>query len=146
MARGMAAGEGITSQAQSAAFDEGADRLGLGKSERARERGRFIWDEQAQKLVRAEDYRAPERAIDAPIIADRIHEGTHFDDGQRVRNIGSRRKRREFLRETGLSERSDYGPGWRERTRGEHERQLDRKTDGAFEQAAKKLYHQGKLR
>jgi hypothetical protein len=143
MARGTAIGERVVSQANTPGFRDGYART-FGDSKP--QRGRWIWDAEQGRLVSAEQYRPTPRAVDAPIIADRIHEGTAWDDGERVRDLGCRRKRREFLRETGLSERSDYGPGWRERTQAQRGRDADRRADGAFDQAARKLYSQGKLR
>jgi hypothetical protein len=143
MARGTANGEPVVSQANSDAYREGYART-LG--DKKAERGRWVYDVRLRALVPADEYVPPARAVDAPIIADRIHEGTHFDDGSRVWNLGSRRKRREFKRELGVTDRSDYGPGWRERRLAEREQRTDRKTEAAFENAARKLYQQGKLR
>ena len=105
-----------------------------------------MWDAMAGRLVRAEDYTPPEQAKNAPIIADRIHEGTFIDTGDGMRDLGSRAKRRQYQRETGLAEASDYGPGWRERKTAERERLLDRRTGDAVEQAKRTLYRQGKMR
>lgn len=143
--RGLAAGEPIQSQAQTEEFDAGYDRT-FGTPDGSEKGGRWIWDMRQGRLVKADEYQAEPRAVDAPIISDRIHEGTAFDDGERVRDLGSRRKRREFLREQGLAEASDFGPKWSERRQSEINRGLDRKTHDAFDQAARKLYQQGKLR
>lgn len=142
MARGMVVGEAIVSQAQSRAFDDGWDQM---KHEDDGRRGRFVWDPVQQRLVRPSE-RVEERAVDAPIIADRIHEGTVFHDGDRVRDLGSRAKRREFLRETGLAEASDFSPAYRARAAASRERQVERRVDGAADQAIRKLYQQGKVR
>jgi hypothetical protein len=140
MARGTANNEPVVSQANTQAYRENYPLTGKVQ------RGRWIWDALQDCLVSAEQYRPTPRAVDAPIIADRLHEGTAWNDGERVRDLGSRRKRRAFLRETGAAERSDYGPGWRERTQAQRSRDADRRADGAFDQAARKLYNQGKLR
>jgi hypothetical protein len=100
--RGTAAGEPIVSQAQTQAFDEGYDRT---FGEPSKERGRFVWDEAQGRLVRAEDYHAPERALDAPIMMDRFYENTCATDGV---DIGSRRKHRQYMRERGLTTVDDY--------------------------------------
>lgn len=143
MARGTANNEPVVSQANTEAFREGYART---FGERKPQRGRWIYDARLGRCVPADEYQPPARACDAPIIADRIHEGTSFDDGERVRDLGSRRKRREFLRETGLAEASDYSPAFREKAAERREREADRKTDGAAEQAVRKLYDQRKWR
>ncbi len=143
MARGTVTGEGIVSQASTDELREAHERIW---GDKPVQRGRWVWDPEAQKLVRAEDYCPPSMARDAPIIADRIHEGTHFDDGERVVDIGSRRKRREFMRRTGVEDAADASPQWFEGKRKEKDRQVDRSTDAAFESAARKLYSQGKIR
>lgn len=144
MARGMAVGEAVVSQASTDEYRANHDRA-LGEKPSG-VRGRWIWDEARKELVRAEDYRPPPRAVDAPIIADRIHEGTYFDDGERVRDIGSRRKRREFLRETGLAEASDYSSDYRSKAFDRQSREYDRKIEGAADEAARKLYYERKVR
>jgi len=142
MARGTAVGEPVVSQARTPEFDAGYDRA-FGP-DRKPERGRWVMVD--GKLVSAEDYRPPARAVDAPIIADRIHEGTTLDVGDRIVDIGSRRKRRQFMRETGLVESSDCSKAWLAKQAAEKDKRADRATDNAFEQAARKLYNQGKLR
>lgn len=142
MARGMANGEPTVSQASTNEYRSGHDRT-FGERKPG-QRGRWAWDEEAGRLVRAEDYRAPVRALDAPIIADRIHEGTTFHDGERVRDLGSRTKRRAFLRETGLAEASDYSGEYREKAAQTRERTADRRIDASAEAAVRKLYDQRK--
>lgn len=144
MARGMAVGEQIVSQAATEEFRAGHERT-FGERQPG-QRGRWVWDAAAGNLVRAEDYRPPARALDAPIIADRIHEGTTFDDGTRVRDLGSRAKRRAFLREAGLVESSDCSRSWLESQAKRRERAVDQRIDASAEQAARKLYYQRKLR
>lgn len=143
MARGMVVGESIVSQASTEEFREGYART---FGDKKPQRGRWVWDAQAGKLVSAEGYVPPALAVDAPIIADRIHEGTTFDDGERVRDLGSRRKRREFMRETGVADAADVSPAWLDSQKRDRERQADRRAEAAFEKAREKLYLQGKLR
>lgn len=143
MARGSVVGEAIVSQASTDEFREGYDRT---FGERKPQRGRWVYDPEQGRCVPADEYHAPSRALDAPIIADRIHEGTVFHDGDRVRDLGSRSKRRAFLRETGLAEASDFSPAYRDRAAASRERQVERRVDGAADQAIRKLYQQGKVR
>ena len=144
MARGTVIGEQVVSQASTEEYRAGHDRT-FGER-RPGQRGRWIWDAEVGRLVRAEDYRAPPVKCGTGIIADRIHEGTTFDDGERVRDLGSRRKRREFLRETGLVETSDCSKLWLESQARARESAAERRIDQSADAAARKLYHQGKMR
>lgn len=67
----------------------------------------------------------PEEARSAPIMVDRFMEGAVSTEGV---DIGSRQKRRDYMRATGATDASDYGPGWSERIRGERERQVQKNT------------------
>lgn len=144
MARGMVVGEAITSQAATEDYRAGHDRT-FGERQPG-QRGRWIWDAEAGRLVRAEDYRPPAVKCGTGIIADRVHEGTVFDDGERVRDLGSRAKRRAFLRETGLAEASDYSAQYRETAAKQRERAVERRIDSSAEQAVRKLHQTGKWR
>jgi hypothetical protein len=143
MARGTVIGEGIVSQAST---DEFRDSYARTFGDRPVVRGRWVYDVRRKGLVPADEYVPPSRALDAPIIADRIHEGTKFHDGERVRDLGSRAKRRAFLRETGLAEASDYSASYRGAATQQRERAADHRIDRCADEAARKLYHQGKMR
>lgn len=144
MSRGMVANEPIVSQAATDEFRANHERV-FGERTPG-QRGRWVWDAQAGRLVRADEYVPPVMALEAPVIADRIHEGTVFHDGERVRDLGSRQKRREFLRETGLAEASDFSPAYREKAGRERERAVERRIDESTEAAARRLYNQRKWR
>lgn len=135
MARGMANGEPIVSQAQTEAFDEGYDRV-FGKN-RKPHRGRWVWDEGQQKLVSADEYVAPVRALDAPVMVDRFYENTAATDGT---DIGSRRKHREYMNARGLAPGGDYSPQWYESRRKEMKRDADRQRHATLERALYKLH------
>ena len=107
MARGTAAGEPVVSQASTKEYEEACDRI-FGK-DRQVQRGRWIWDEEAQKLVRAEDYRPPEHAKDAPVMVDRFYENVRTLDGA---DIGSRKKHRAYMKAKGLAPSSDFSESW----------------------------------
>jgi hypothetical protein len=143
MARGMVVNEAIVSQSSTDEYRAGHERV---FGERKPFRGRLIYDTAQGKCVPADEYRAPSRALDAPIIADRIHEGTVFHDGERLRDIGSRRKRREFLRETGLADATDCSRSWLESQAKQRERAVEQRIDASAEAAARKLYRQRKMR
>ena len=72
-------------------------------------------------------------------------EGAVFDDGTKLVDIGSRQKRKAYMKEHGLTDPSDYRPGWGERRHAEMDRHYDRRTSEAFKQATQMLYTKGKL-
>jgi hypothetical protein len=111
MARGMVVGEAIVSQANSEDFRSGYERT---FGDRKPQRGRWVWDEAQGRLVPADEYRAPERAVDAPILAGRFYENTCATDGA---DIGSRAKHRVYMRDRGLASADDFSPGYYERVR-----------------------------
>jgi hypothetical protein len=117
VARGMANNEAIQSQAATEEYRSEHARI---FGDRPPQRGRWVWDEQAQKLVRAEDYTPPQRAIDAPIMVDRFYENTKATDGT---DIGSRRKHREYMRANNLAPADDFSPGWYAKLKAARERE-----------------------
>jgi hypothetical protein len=117
MARGMVVNEAVVSQASTDEFREAHERIW---GDKPVQRGRWIWDEAAQKLVRAEDYQPPSRAVDAPIMVDRFYEGTAATDGT---DIGSRRKHRDYMARNGLAPADDFSPGWYAKIQKDKERE-----------------------
>lgn len=144
MARGTVVGESVVSQASTDEYRENHEKA-LGERPQG-VRGRWVWDETRKELVRAEDYRPPPAKCGTGIMADRVHEGTFYDDGDRKIPIDSRAKRRAFMRERGVAESSDYSPQYREQAARRQERSVERRIDSCAEEAARKLYHQGKMR
>ena len=130
MARGMVAGEGIVSQAASEEYRSEHDRI-FGDRQPG-QRGRWVWDEQAGKLVRAENYQPPAQACDAPIMVDRFYEGTAASDGT---DIGSRRKHRQYMRDRGLAPADDFSPGYYDKLNRERKRELDKSRRETIERA-----------
>jgi hypothetical protein len=114
------------SGAGDSAYEEGYERVFGDRKPVVR--GRWIWDERTQKLVRAEDYVPPSEALSAPIMTDRFYEGVRTVDGV---DIGSRRKRRDYMKARGLADGDDFSPGYYERVRREKqaEERRDRKQD-----------------
>jgi hypothetical protein len=111
MARGTVVNEPIVSQANTEDFREGYERT---FGDRKPQRGRWVWDEAQGRLVPADEYRAPERAVDAPILAGRFYENTCATDGS---DIGSRTKHRQYMRDRGLASADDFSPSYYERIR-----------------------------
>ena len=133
MARGMVVGEAIQSQAQTKAFDENWDRM---EHHDDGKRGRFVWDPVQQKLVRPYE-REESHALHAPIMVDRFMEGAHTVEGV---DIGSRRKREEYMRRTGTAPADDFSPQYLQRVRSEADAADTRRVEAAvteqFERAA----------
>jgi len=102
-------------------YEEQADRI-FG-TERKAQRGRWFWDEEQQRLVSADEYQPPERAVDAPILSGRFYEGAKTVDGE---DIGSRRKHQQYMKDHGLASGSDYPPSWYANRRAEQKRQADK--------------------
>ena len=102
MARGMVVGEGIVSQAQSKAFDEGYARI---YGERKPTRGRWVYDTRQGKCVPAAGYIPPSEARTAPVMVDRFMEGERAPDGT---PIGNRRARRDWMNASGAADYSDF--------------------------------------
>jgi len=117
MARGTVSGETPVSQAATEEYRENHDRV-FGERQGG-QRGRWIWDEQAGKLVRAEDYVPQRLAIDGPIMVDRFYENTCATDGT---DIGSRAKHRAYMKERGLAPADDFSPGYYDRIKKDQKR------------------------
>lgn len=109
MARGTVVNEPIVSQAQTKAFDEGYERT---FGDRKPQRGR--WVATPDGLVPADEYVAPERAADAPILSGRFYENVAATDGT---DIGSRAKHRAYMKAHGLAPADDFSPAYYERVR-----------------------------
>lgn len=76
---------------------------------------------------------AAENAVNAPIMVDRFMEGAVSTEGI---DIGSRAKRREYMRATGVADKSDYGKGWNDRVRASREREVQKLTRETVARAA----------
>ena len=109
MARGTVVGEPVVSQAQTKEYDEGYERT-FGK-DRKSVRGRWVYDAALGKCVPADEYQAPEAKHGTGIMVDRFMEGDRAPDGS---DIGSRRKRKDWMRATDSVEYDDF-KGARER-------------------------------
>lgn len=124
--RGMVAGQAIQTQAPSAEYDEGFERI-FGK-DRKPQRGRFVWSQEQQCMVEVgADWTDAERR--AQTSTEEIEYGNlRATDGA---DISSRRKRREYMAATGVTDSSDFSPGWYERRRKDIRTEQDRqrKTD-----------------
>lgn len=114
MARGMVNGEPVVSQANSDEFREGYERT---FGDRKPQRGRWVYDAALGKCVPADEYQPPEAKHGAGIMVDRFMEGDRAPDGT---DIGSRRKRKDWMRATDTVEFDDF-KGARERRQKEME-------------------------
>lgn len=103
----MVAGQAITTQAQTKEFDEGYERV-FGKG--GGERGRFICRD--GELVRVDSGWTDAEKRAETMTEELVHGKTTTSDGV---DISSRKKRREYMNATGVTDFSDYSDGWRER-------------------------------
>jgi hypothetical protein len=136
MARGMVNGESIVSQASTEQYRDGYERT---FGDKKPQRGRFVYDAAQGKCVPADEYQAPEAKHGTGIMVDRFMEGDRAPDGS---DIGSRRKRKDWMRATDSVEYDDF-KGARERRNKElaarHRGEL--KPDKALrEQLGRELY------
>ena len=123
MARGMVVGEAVVSQAANDAYRDNFDRI-FGK-DRVVQPGHWSFGSAEES----------EQARNAPIIADRIHEGTRSPiDGS---DIGSRRKRREHMKAHGVEDATDVSPQYLERVKRQREVEDGRARRAAMESAAR---------
>jgi len=90
-------------------YEDGYERI-FGKDHKPT-RGTFIWDSEKMTFVPIAEYKAPERAIDAPVMAGRFYENTCAPDAEKT-DIGSRRKHQEYMKERGLTNPSDFRETW----------------------------------
>src|SRR5688500_10932626 len=73
-------------------------------------RGKWVWDRERRELVPAHEYVAPESGPGRTmVVSDLYMDGARATDGT---DIGSRRKRREYMRENGLADADDYKQSW----------------------------------
>lgn len=105
-------------------FRDGYDRI---FGDRKPVRGTFVYDKRLGRCVPIEEYQPEEtpEARCAPIMVDRFMEGAQATDGT---DIGSRRKRREYMKREGVTDKSDYRPDWGERVRKAREQELSKVT------------------
>jgi hypothetical protein len=108
MARGTVVGEAVVSQASTEEFREGYERT---FGDRKPQRGRWVYDAAQGKCVPADEYVRPESKHGTGIMVDRFMEGDRAPDGS---DIGSRRKRKDWMRATDTVEYDDF-KGARER-------------------------------
>jgi hypothetical protein len=105
--KGMVAGQAIQTGAQTKEFDENHERIfGSGKKPT---RGRWVWHPKRGEMVPADEYVPEHEVASVPVLTDRHHENTSTVDGQ---DIGSRAKRREYMKRTGLAEADDFKGHW----------------------------------
>ncbi len=117
--RGMVAGQAIQTAAPSAEYDEGFERI-FGK-DRKPQRGRFVWSNEAQAMVEVgSDWTDAETR--AGLSEEEVYGKLQTADGV---DISSRRKRRDYMRAQGVTDSSDFSPGWFERKRKDIERDKD---------------------
>lgn len=128
--RGMVAGQPIQTQAQTAEFDEGYERI-FGKG--GGERGRFVYRDGQCVRVGADWTDAERRAGQSE---EEAYGHAVTADGV---DISSRRKRREYMAATGVTDSSDYSPAFLEKRRKEIRTEQDRQRKADLIDTYKKL-------
>lgn len=119
----MSTGADAKTMPVTAEYEEGYERtFGAG----SKERGTWVWDEKQQKLVRPWEKSEPDQAlaIHAPISTDRYYENTVAIDGKT--DIGSRRRYKEYLKQTGYCHASDFSQETIEKNREKPNQELRR--------------------
>ena|GEM_PF-7054344 len=130
MARGMANGEPIVSQPATDEFREGYDRI---FGDKPVQRGRWVYDVRQQRLVPADEYEPPARALDAPILSGRFYENVHtLDDGT---DIGSRAKYQAYCREKGVTAMSDFSDQYYDNIHASRKRETRKHRKAALDRA-----------
>ena len=130
--KGMVAGKPITSDAVTKEYEDGHART-FGEPRPFPRGRRFRWDPGLKKLVPA-GYVDEPRAVSAPVMAGRFYENTKAVDGT---DIGSRRKRNEYMRQRNLADTGDFKGVWEQAAKeresiqkGEHDRRARRDAVG----------------
>lgn len=120
--RGMVAGQAITTQAQTKEFDEGYERT-FGKG--GGERGKFVYRD--GRLVRV-DHAWTDAEKRAGKSEEEVYGHDTTADGV---DISSRRKRKDYMAATGVTDFSDFSPEWHDKKKKSIERERDqgRKSD-----------------
>ena len=78
--------------------------------ERKPARGRWVQDPRTGELVPAEEYAPEHEDGRTMVVSDLYMDGTRATDGT---DIGSRRKRRDYMRRNDLADTSDFTEHWK---------------------------------
>ncbi len=108
VARGIANGEPVVSQASTDEYRAGHDRV-FGEPQRNPGRRRYVLDQATGRLVEVgSDWQEAPRRV--PLVGDSYYDGLRSPvDGS---DISTRRKYREYLKATGYTNASDYTETW----------------------------------
>lgn len=129
----MSTGKDPKTMAQTKAFDEGHERI-FGRN-RKPQRGRWVQDPVSGKLIPADEYVPPSsEARHAPVMVDRFMENTVAQDGT---DIGSRAKRKEYMRRERVGDASDYSKEYFAKRREVRDRALSDSTGRTVAELAK---------
>jgi hypothetical protein len=133
MARGTAAGERVVSQAGTETFRSEYDRI---FGDRAPKRGRWVQDPETGELVPAATYVPPSHALDALVLAGRFYESTALPDGTVVQ---TRAQYREYMRTKGLTNASDFSPGYFDVVKRDRDREETRSLAAAVHEQVQRV-------
>jgi len=128
----MSTGADAKTMPQTKAFDEGHERI-FGRS-RKPVRGRWVYLPDGTS-VSADEYVPPSSdARHAPVMVDRFMENTAAQDGT---DIGSRAKRREYMKRERVGDASDYSKEYFAKRRESRDRALSESTGRTVAELAK---------
>lgn len=151
MARGMAADEPIVSQASTEEFLEGFART-FGERPQ-REPGRRTYVYRGGRLVEQggpddTGFYAPEDEARNHVVSDSYMDGvTAHDREGKVRDIGSRAKRRAFMRDNDYVDSDDFKGEWQRKAKEREAYMKGERRDPALHDAVgRALYRAGKIR
>lgn len=102
--------------------------------DRKPQRGRWVADPETGKLIPAEQYVPKSVSKRVPVVTDRYYEGTRALDANRT-DIGSRRKRTEYMKRRGLIDQADFTPQYIAREREHKQRQHEKNIEKAVIEA-----------
>lgn len=126
--RGSVAGKPIQTGTVTKEYEEGFQRI-FGEPKQGQKGRRWRWDTKLGKLVPA-GFVEDRQAIHAGVMAGRFYENTKALDGT---DIGSRRKRTEYMRQRNLADTGDFKGVWE---KADKERQSIR--SGDFDRKARR--------
>lgn len=131
--RGMVAGQAITTQAQTAEFDEGYERIFGDKRKPCR--GRFIYRD-GQAINVDEGWTDAEQRAQTG-TEELTYGGVRATDGT---PINSRKKHAEYLKQNGLCMAGDFSDGWRENHRSSEDRKETKQIREIVDRATHKVF------
>lgn len=127
----MSTGKDPKTMAVTKEYEAGFERT---FGDRKPQRGRWVADPETGKLIPAHEYVPKHVDKRVPVLTDRHYEGTRALDKDKT-DIGSRRKRNEYMRRKGLIDQNDFTPSYVARMREEKQREHAKNIEKAVVEA-----------